>query len=101
MYTEYSPLTPKFHSVSLYDQPFSGCRLVEIGMHQMTLIPEVSKIPRVHRILTPEAQIALHFAPRLLIFHIIEVFGFRIGYNGEIKQEAQGLGLTRWKTMTT
>ncbi len=28
-YTEYSPLRPKFHSVSLYDQPFSRYKVVE------------------------------------------------------------------------
>ncbi len=29
VYTEYSPLRPKFHSISLYDQPFSRYRLFE------------------------------------------------------------------------
>ncbi len=33
-----------------------------------------------------EAQISLPFALRLLVFQIIEIFGFPIGYNGEIKK---------------
>ena len=36
--------------------------------------------------------ISLCFALRSLIFQVIEVFGFSIGCNGEIQQEAQGLG---------
>ena len=50
----------------------------------MTLIIEVSKVPSVRWILTPEAQISIRFAQRLLVFQIIEVFGFPIGFNGEI-----------------
>ena len=34
----------------------------------------------------PEVQISLRFALRVLVFHIIEVFGFPIGYNGEIEK---------------
>ncbi len=41
---------------------------------RMTLITEVSKVPCVHWILTPEAQIALLFPLRSLVFHIVEVF---------------------------
>ena len=36
--------------------------------------------------LTPEVQISLRFALRSLVFQIIEVYGFIIGYNGEIKK---------------
>ena len=53
---------------------------------RMTLSTEVSKVPCVHWIHIPEAQISLCFALRLLIFQIIEVFGFPIGYNGEIQK---------------
>ncbi len=34
----------------------------------------------------PEAQISLCFTLRSLVFQIIEVFGFPIGYNGEIQK---------------
>ncbi len=34
----------------------------------------------------PEAQISLCFNLRSLVFQIIEVFGFPIGYNGEIQK---------------
>ncbi len=53
---------------------------------RITLITEVSKVPCVHWILTTEAKISLRFALRSLVFQIIEVFGFPIGYIGEIKQ---------------
>ncbi len=52
----------------------------------MTLITEVSNVPCANWILTPEAQISLCFALRLLAFQIIEVFGFPIGYKGDIKK---------------
>ena len=52
----------------------------------MNLITEMSKVPRVHWLLTPVAQILLSFALRLLVFQIIEVFAFPIGYNGEIEK---------------
>ena len=51
----------------------------------MTLITEMSKVPCVHWILTPKAQISLILALRSLVFQIIGIFGFPIGYNGEIK----------------
>ena len=52
----------------------------------MTLITEVSKVPCVYCTFTPEAQISLRFTLQSLVFQIIEVLGFPIGYNGEIKK---------------
>ncbi len=37
----------------------------------------------------PEAQISLRFALRSLVFQIIEVFGFSIGYNDEFKKNVK------------
>ncbi len=90
MYTEYSTLKPQFQSISLYDQPFSRYRLVKNqnapNDRGMTLITEVSKVPCVHWILNPEAQMSLCFTLRSLVFQIIEFFAFPIGYNGEIQK---------------
>ena len=136
VYTEYLSLRPKFHPVSLYDQPFSRYKIVEnrkctqwphhvsvkstlctLNTHfrgqnltpfrsttircqdtgfskignapidpRMTFSTEVSKVPCAHWTLTPEAKISLLFALRSLVFHVTEVFGFPIGYNGEIKK---------------
>ncbi len=36
--------------------------------------------------LTQEAEISLCFVLQWLVFQIIEVFGFPIGYNGEIQK---------------
>ncbi len=101
MYTEYSIPKPKFQSVSLYDQPFSRYRLVKNrnapNDPRMTLITEVSKVPCVHWILTPDAQISLCFALRSLVSHIIEVFCFPIGCNGEIKKIVKNRKLKNFK----
>ena len=74
MYTGYSPPRPKFPSVLLHDQPFSRYRLAKHrtapNNPRMTLITEMSKIPCVHWILTPEAQISLCFALRPAVFKI-------------------------------
>ena len=140
MYTEYSPPRPKFHSVSLYDQPFSRYRFFEnrkctewpqndlkhlsvkntlctLNTHtrgpnfipfcsttscfrdirlsiignapndpRMTLITEVFKSTLCTLNGHSWGQISLRFALRSLVFQIIEVFGFSIGYNGEFKK---------------
>ena len=46
----------------------------------------MSKVACVQLILTYKAQISIRFALRLLVFQIFEVFGFPIGYNGEIQK---------------
>ena len=85
VYAEYSSLMPKFNSVSLYDQPFSRCNIVDnrkcTQWPQNDLKHLVSKVPCIHWILTPEVQISLGFALRSVFFQIIEVFCF---HNGEI-----------------
>ncbi len=44
------------------------------------------KLPLYAEHLPPEAHISLRFALRSLVFQIIEVFSFAIGYNGEIQK---------------
>ncbi len=51
----------------------------------MTFKAKMPKVPYIFWITTHESQILLRFALRSLIFHIIEVFDFSIGYNGEFE----------------
>ena len=65
-------LRPKFHSISLYDQPvfvMQGCRKSE--MHQMT--PRVTSTTH---LTVKSVQISFRFAPRSLVFQITEMFWF-------------------------
>ncbi len=50
----------------------------------------MSKVPCLHWTLTPEVQISLRFTRFRFrfVFQIIEVYGFPIGYNGEIKKKS-------------
>ncbi len=49
----------------------------------MTLNTKRAKVPYICLSTTHESKISLRFALRSLVFQIIEVFDFSIGYNGE------------------
>ncbi len=49
----------------------------------------------------PEPQISLHFTLLSLIFQIIEVFGFPIGYNGEFQKFAKSRKIKISKIQTS
>ncbi len=75
--TEYSPVSPKFHSVSLYDQPFSRNRFFE-NRHEsndpiMTLNTKMSKVHCVHWILTPRPKF---HSISLYVAHFSDNWGF-------------------------
>ncbi len=84
------PPRPKFHSTSLYDQPFSRHKVVE--NRQCTEWPQIYpkhlavKMPCLHWILIPEVEISLRFALWSLVFHIFEIHHLNlIRYNGEFQ----------------
>ncbi len=52
---------------------------------KMTLKAKRRKVPYIYEYATHESQISLRFALRSLVFQIIEVFNFSIGYNGEFE----------------
>ncbi len=52
---------------------------------KMTLNATRPKIPHIYWTTTRESQISLRFALRSLVFQIIEVLDFSIGYNGEFE----------------
>ena len=73
-YPVYSPPRPKFHSVSLHDQPFSRCKVVENrkctkwppnDLNHLTIKSTLYTLNR-----NPEAHISLSFAPRPAVFEI-------------------------------
>ncbi len=78
-------ISPRF---ALWPAGFEIQGFQKSEMHRMT--PEWSKALNCPKYTVynedspPKAQISLRFALRSLIFHIIEVFGFPIWYNGEI-----------------
>ncbi len=49
----------------------------------MNLNAKRPKVPLICWITNHESQISLRFALRWLVFQVIEVFDFSIGYNGE------------------
>ena len=51
----------------------------------MTLNAERPKVPYISWITTHDSKISLHVALQLLVFQIIKVFDFSIGYNGELE----------------
>ena len=72
VYTQYPPPRVKFHSVSLYDEPFSRYKAVEnpkcTKWPQNDLKNLTVKSTRIHWIFTPETQILLRFALRPAVF---------------------------------
>ncbi len=63
----------KFHSVSVYGQPFSSYNPFEESAQtdpQMTLNPTRSKVPHIRVTSVPESQITLRFAIRPAVFEI-------------------------------
>ncbi len=78
----------QFHSVSLIEKPFLRYNVVK--NRKCTQWPQNDlnhlTVQSIYWTLTPEAQISLRFALRSLVFQIIEVFGFLIGYNGEFQK---------------
>ncbi len=55
----------------------------KLQVHQMNLNATRPQVPYVYCVTTGKSQIALRFFLRSLVFQIIEVFGFSIGYNAE------------------
>ncbi len=86
MYTEHSPPRSKFQSVSLYNQPFLRHSFVENRKCAEWPQNDLNHWSVKSTLCTLNTQISLRFALRSLVFQIIEVFGFPIGYNGEIKK---------------
>ncbi len=65
--------SPKFHSVSFYDQPFFEIQAILRQVHRMTHIdhePYKVKLPYICKISIPESQISLHFALRSAVFEL-------------------------------
>ena len=62
--------------LSKIENALNDPRMTSLNCHKYPVYTEYS----------PEAQISLLFALRSLVFHIIEVFGFPLGYNGEFKK---------------
>ena len=89
VYTEYSPRGTNFTSFSTTTSHFRDTRLPKIAnspndprMNHLTVKSCL------HWKFAPGAQISLGFAEWTLVFQIIEVFGFHIGYNGEFKKKS-------------
>ncbi len=72
VHTEYSASSPNFTQFHSTTSRFRDTRLAKISNARndprMTLTTQLSKIPRLHRILTPEDQISLRFAQWQVIF---------------------------------
>ena len=81
---------PIFYSVSLYDQSFSRYKVVENPKRPEWPQNDITHLSVKSSLYTlnthPDVQISLLFALRSLVFRIIEVFAFPIGYNGEIQK---------------
>ncbi len=83
-YIECLPLVPKFHPGSLYDQPFVRYK-VEIRNAPndpgLTSSTELSKVPCLHRILTPDARISRRFTLRPAVFEMLGLSKIRNAQN--------------------
>ncbi len=82
---QFSPLSSHSHSKCILRSLIIRPKLRKIASApndpKMTLNAKRPKVPLICSISTHESQISLRFALRSLVYQIIEVFDFSIGYN--------------------